>query len=1271
MKKKLFVLIVFISFGSYAQGEANIWYFGRFAGLDFNSGSPVALTDGKLDTDEGCATLSDSQGKLLFYTDGISVWNKNHQIMTNGNDLLGHSSSTQSATIVQKPNSPNLFYVFTIDSEVGINGFRYSIIDISLNNGLGDVTDQKNILVYSPTCEKIAVIKNNNNSGFWIVTHGWNNNTFYAHSLTETGLNPVPAVSNTGVSVYKEAINSHGYMKISPDGSKLAVANNSWDIPTTNLQLFDFNTTSGLVTNPRTLVDGELKSYGVEFSPNSELLYYSSFDFNSLYQFDTNAANIALSKISLGPTIVTPAALQLGPDGKIYISSILSNTISVINNPNSYGFSCDLQMDAIDLGGKIALLGLPAFNQSIFFNPSIEFDNKCLGQTTLFKINTSQTITSAFWNFGDGSTSTDVNPYHEYLSTGNYTVSVTATSATGTTTKTRDVTISAIPNATKPQDLFVCDINNDGFHSFDLTLQNTSILNGQDPDLYSVNYFINNIPIATPNSYTNLEAYQQYTISAEVFNIANGQCKNTTDFTIDVFDTPEPALSANIPKLTSCDNTSVGTDTDNRVIFDLTQRATTILNGQSASQFLLSYYRDVALTQNIALAMAYQNSNPTETIYVKMTNKDNVNCFEMTSFMIEVLTLPTITNVVDLKQCDEDVDGFSIFNLEESIDKITTTASTDTITFFKSLVEAENNLNPILNPTTFTNQTVSVDKVFVKVTNSNACFRIAQLNLIVSTTQIPTNFVRTFAQCDDLISGTNTDGIASFDFSSVTNDIQAIFPTGQLLAITYYKNIADALAEKNAITDIVNYSNIGYPKNQNIFIRVDSKLNNDCLGLGGYITLTVESIPIIAPIEPITHCDDNQDGSYAFDVTSLDNKIKNGKDVTVAYFDSSNNPLPSPLPNPFVTAPQTLKITITNNTNAACSYNTSISFIVDDLPEAFPIATTLTTVCDDEANPIQHDGKYAFDTSSFQNTILGEQTGMIIYYFDKNNTPLPSPLPNPFITGTQNVRVEVMNPINTNCSTTTLISFKVNPIPNISLQGDELVCSNLPTFTKVIDAGIQDGSPTENYNYVWSFNGSLIIGEIEYTLNVNTEGIYTVVVTNNQGCSRSRTITVSASDIAFITNVNIVDLADANSISISVTGNGDYVYALDDEFDVYQDEPVFTNVSAGIHTVFVKDLNGCGIVPKEVAILGIPNYFTPNQDGYNDTWNMKGINTSFNTKTRIQIYDRYGKLVHQLNPTGEGWDGTFMGQPMPADDYWYSIHLEDSRVMKGHFALKR
>ena len=1270
MKLKFVLLLFFIVSLSYSQGEANIWYFGDKAGLDFNSGSPVALTDGQLSTLEGCATISNGSGQLLLYTDGRTVYNKNHQAMANGTGLMGHNSSSQSATIVPLPGSTHLYYVFTLDAEAGVEGFRYSIVDLNLNGGLGDVVSSaKNVLIYTPACEKISIVRHANTTDFWIITHGWNSNAFYAYRLTSGGLNTIPIQSNVGLVVNNSTgYNAMGYMKVSPDGSKLVACH----VFLNTAELFDFNNVTGVVSNPVTLMNDSNHIYGAEFSPNSQVLYISVGNSKSIYQFDLNAANIGSTMLLLHTFPGSMGAMQLGPDKKIYIAEFLNTKLSSIQNPDVVGLGCTLFVNNIDLGGRISKIGLPAFNQSFFFTPAINLTNACVGQNAQFTLTTNQTLVSAVWDFGDGSpTQNSIAGNHIYATPGTYTVSVTATSNVGTTgTKTRTIVISAVPTATQPLDILICDNDNNGLHTFDLTTRNAAILNGQDASQYLIRYFANatdyanNLPIAYPNAYPNVTAYQQQTIIAEVYNKDNPDCKTTTTFTIDVFDMPRPAIS--IAALTSCDNTTFGTDTDGRVRFDLTQRATAILNGQSASQFSITYYTDAGLTNAIATPSNYVNTNPAETIYVKVANNDNPNCFATTSFGIEVMSLPAVASVVSLKQCDDNTDGFSAFNLTEANALISANYQNEAFSYFETAADAQNNANPITNFTSYTNQVVSNDVVYVKAANASGCFRVAQLNLNVSTTQIPPAFTRSFTVCDDAVQGSNTDGVSSFDFSGVTGQIQGIFPVGQQLIITYYRNLADALAEQNAITDTANYRNIGYPTTQNIYIRVDSAVNNDCLGLGQHITLNVERIPIVQP-QVLQSCDDNQDGQFAFDTTNLQSNLLNGlANVTVAYFDANNNPLPSPLPNPYTTASQTIRAVVTNTTPTACNYATTIQFIVDDLPEAFTVNPALTTVCDDEVNPISQDGQYGFDTSSFQNTILGSQTGMTVNYFDQNNNPLPSPLPNPFVTGTQNVRVEVVNPVNTSCKAVYMIPFTVHPVPKINLNGSEIVCNEL-TITKTLDAAILDGTPITDYTYAWSKNGAVIPNETGYSLNVNQEGVYTVEVTNVQGCSRTRTITVVASDLASITNVQVGDLSDNNTIVVTVSGNGNYVYSLDNVN--FQSSNSFDHVPAGVYTLYVQDLNGCGTITQEVSVLGIPNYFTPNGDGYHDYWNMEGLGQRTNAK--ILIFDRFGKLIKELSPQSQGWDGTYAGNPLPSTDYWYSIELLDGRILKGHFAMKR
>ena len=380
----------------------------------------------------------------------------------------------------------------------------------------------------------------------------------------------------------------------------------------------------------------------------------------------------------------------------------------------------------------------------------------------------------------------------------------------------------------------------------------------------------------------------------------------------------------------------------------------------------------------------------------------------------------------------------------------------------------------------------------------------------------------------------NIDGVTNnFDFSSATAQIQGLFPPGQLLDITYYKNFNDALAETNKITNIANYSNLGYPNTQNIFVRVDSQINNECLGLGHHITLNVEKIPIVLP-QILKSCDDNQDGFLNFDTTNLQTNLLNGlANVVVTYTDQSGNPIV--MSNPFYSNSNTINVKIKNNFGKLCEFNSTVQFVVETLPQAFPIPTDLTAICYDEINANAVNGKIAFDTSLFQSTILGSQTGMTVAYFDENNQPLSSPLPNPFIFSNQNIKVVVTNLNNTNCTAQMTIPLLVYPIPKINLTGSELICSDNPSFTKNINAGISAATNINNYNYEWFLDGATIPNQNNYNLNVNKAGTYTVKVTNANNCSKVRTITVTASNLAKIENKIVLDLADENSIEILLT----------------------------------------------------------------------------------------------------------------------------------------
>ena len=653
--------------------------------------------------------------------------------------------------------------------------------------------------------------------------------------------------------------------------------------------------------------------------------------------------------------------------------------------------------------------------------------------------------------------------------------------------------------------------------------------------------------------------------------------------------------------------------------------------------------------------------------------------------------LPVINSPLTLVQCDDDTDGISSFNLTQKNSLISTNAAFETFTYFTTQLGAETSdiSVQITNPQVYTTTNTTV---WVRVENANQCYRVARLNLIVSATQIPTGTHWDFIQCDYFVSSTNTDtdGIATFDFSLVTAQIQGLLPSTAAYTISYYKNEADALAETDsngnslAINNTSSYMNVGYPNVQPIWVRVESNVDNACFGLGPYITLSVQALPLIHTVgtnNVIRHCDDDQDGSYTFNTSNLESSILQGQtNVNISYTTSAGTSIPSPFPPTFtVNGTETINIRIENTgilaADGPCYRTGTITFIVDDLPELFAVNAADLIRCDDEIDPMQQDGLINFDTSTISSQLLQGQTGVDLTYILANGTVYSQNLPNPFTSGTQNVLVTAVNPINSSCPVTTTLTFEVKPLPyvNINAQGwdDTLVCTNLPNFNVTLDADVNPATFIPTYTYQWYFNGAAIPGANQYTLTVNQEGDYSVEVSNGSNCSVTRNIKVNASVIATIDSVTVVDLSDINTITVNVSGNGDYVYSLNESYGPYQSSNTFTGVPMGIHTVYVKDLNGCGIAEYTVSVLGVPAYFTPNGDGYNDTWNIKGVSEIFHAKTEILIFDRFGKLIKQISSLGAGWDGTYNGYPVNADDYWYYIKVDDGRIAKGHFALKR
>ena len=558
-----------------AQGEASNWYFGRNAGISFNEGTVNPLVDGAIQTNEGCASISNSKGELLFYTDGILIWDRNHNVMPNGSNLLGNKSSTQSAVIVPKPNSDSIYYIFTVINLGLAEGVRYSEVDMTLNSGNGDVTSNKNIFLTAPATEKISVVKHANGIDFWVATHGWNNNEFNVFKVTASGVDPIPVSTSVGINHGGVSFNSIGYMKFSPNGKRLAVAKWSTD---SAVEIFDFDSSTGIISNPITLDNYFAKdykdgAYGIEFSLNSNLLYVSELDLSNykskLHQFnlvDYSKTAIINSDVIIYEGRSLLAAIQLAFNGKIYLCNPFSTYLSTIENPNGLGVNCNYVERTISLSGKSGVFGLPSFIQSLFV-ANIEIDNLCLDGANKFSIKTDEPIDDILWDFGDTTASNEIMPTHNYLTSGTYTVKAKIKSGNCILNITKEVVIYESPTAYKAENYVICeDTENDGFETFDLKIKDAEVLDSQSDVDFQVSYFETNDDAEANVNELNDEVinkinYQE--IFARVSNRLNNDCYRISSFLLII----ETAIAGDVEDLILCfDNSNPGS-----VIVDLSQ----------------------------------------------------------------------------------------------------------------------------------------------------------------------------------------------------------------------------------------------------------------------------------------------------------------------------------------------------------------------------------------------------------------------------------------------------------------------------------------------------------------------------------------------------------------------------------------------------------------------------------------------------------------------------------------------------------------------------
>ena len=667
MKKiTLLVILLFIGFKSFSQSEAANWYFGFGGGIRFNqiANNITSLNDGQLFTNEGCASISDDTGGLLFYTDGTSVWNRNHNVMPNGFGLFGDSSSTQSAIIVPKPNDPDKYYVFTVDINNRQNGvtrgLNYSEIDITLDGGLGDVTNNKNVNLLQQSSEKItAVLKDCISKSIWVVafssTNGINGdfNTFHAFEVDNIGINPVSVKSPFNLSVQ----DARGYLKLSPDGTKMASAN-----VRNGLYLYDFDTQTGVVSNqlPIEIQGNSINPYGIEFSPNSQLLYvHASNDFfspgsnadqnpsnhtSTLLQYNLLAADIEGSSIVIDNRNLYRGGLQLGPNGKIYRA--LSATynqglpfLGIINNPDNIGLASNYVHNAINLAPNESSQGLPPFIAS-FFNTQIDIIkngessiNLELCDGDIYKLSSENIPGATYIWTQDGNPLPETTYDLEISQQGHYEVFINPNNGDCAIEGQAFVNFNEIPQAVNSS-LLQCDEDGikDGFTIFNLNEANGNLTNNiqnLSTKFYSDSARKNEI--LNPNAYNNNSNPQ--TVFVEVFNDITG-CSSNSELILNV-----SVTDSKNTQLIACDDDGIE---DGFYNFNLSQADSEIINGLP-SGLDIRYFEthENALLEQNPLSNTYTNTTAySQTIYARVENANN--CYGISELLLTVNTLPEI-----------------------------------------------------------------------------------------------------------------------------------------------------------------------------------------------------------------------------------------------------------------------------------------------------------------------------------------------------------------------------------------------------------------------------------------------------------------------------------------------------------------------------------------------------------------------------------------------------------------------------------------------------
>jgi len=768
------------------------------------------------------------------------------------------------------------------------------------------------------------------------------------------------------------------------------------------------------------------------------------------------------------------------------------------------------------------------------------------------------------------------------------------------------------------------------------------------------------------------------TIWARIQNDANINCFELVSFEI----SPVPPPIANKPPdLKACDD-----DNDGLMIFNLDQQTPIILNG---SANIVTYYDDATKANDrkgwILNSAAYPSK--TATIWARIEPNVNSSCYAITTFELEVFEKARANPTANILQCDFDNDGLYQFDLRTIDADILGSQSTSTfeINYFATQANANNNLNALSN--IYTNVTpYATERIYARIQNKGFvdCYETTSFTIQVFDMAYPavSANIPNLSYCDDASDGNDSNGFYQFNLT----ERESVLLNGQspyVFEVNYYRDsgYTNKILNPTAFTNSV--ANL-----QTIYVRVRNKTANniDCYADTSFM-IEVKPLPIaMTTTYELVQCDEdgNPDGIINFNLFEADFFVAMGNtSINVTYHLSASNAASginavnkssfSNSVSPIVFA----RVAAVNGCYKIVQVNLTVS--VTSFP---PTYSREIVFCDDDATI---DGLHLFNLAQVTSEIISLFSSpnlRVGYYRNQADALLETNIISPAnaylseVPFSQTIWVRVESAINGNCfGIAPVLKLIVNPRPEFELDQTGIVCLNdLPKTISIYN-------PLGTYSYEWTDADGDVISDQPF-VDVFEAGVYTVMATSNVDCvSFPKQITITESIIADISadDIQVIDNSGNNSITINNSGQnlgiGDYEFALDDISGPYQDDSVFSEVIPGTHNVFVRDKNSCGIAQITVYVFGFPNFFTPNNDGQNDTWNVLGVDPAVFKSSLIYIFDRYGKLMTNFSASEQGWDGFYNAHKAVSTDYWYLAKMTDysgvTSEYKGHFSLIR